>query len=162
MALLAAIYAGVLFLFLHVIFRTAKLDLKKLKFSSLFRAVAVLLFVFMFTYYGDHGLGDDSRIPLGHGKAIEASDGYPYFKPDKQQGELHIGNFSVAGDNFCAEADSGFIFYNLKSNQMINFKGESGYSSFAQKHKLPLPTEFEDFYTHYNRYWGGWRFWLLP
>ena len=161
-ALLATGYSAVLFLLLYVVAEIPKLKFKKVRFYAIYRVVAVVLFVFMFTYYGDHGLGDDSRIPIGHWESIRASDGYPYLEMPGHSGQLNIGTFSLSGDIICAEADSGIVYYNLRSNRAVTFKREAAYITFANRYKLPLPDEFEDFYKHYREYWGGWRFWLLP
>ncbi len=161
-ALLSAGYSAVLFLFLDVIAKMPKLKFKKVSFFDIYRIVAIVLFVFMFTYYGDHGLGDESRIPIGNGKSVYASDGYPYLQMPAHSGQLNIGTFSISGDIICAKADSGILYYNLKSDKVVRFKREAAYIPFADKYKLPLPEEFENFYKHYSEYWDGWRFWLLP
>jgi hypothetical protein len=48
-----------------------KVSKKKLRLwflSGLF--ISVGLFLFMFTYFGDHGLGDSARVPVGHFKVV--------------------------------------------------------------------------------------------
>jgi hypothetical protein len=120
------------------------------------------MFIFMFTYYGDHGLGDTSRIPIGHWESIDASDGYPYFKPESKRTEMRIYNFAIKNDVLSAEIDSGYMTYNLKTNKLNEFKDRRDYNLFALKKSLPMPEEFADFYKHYNDYWGGWRLWMLP
>ena len=36
---------------------------------------SISLFTFLFSYWGNHGLGDTSIIPLGHGKTVQQIDG---------------------------------------------------------------------------------------
>jgi O-antigen/teichoic acid export membrane protein len=44
---------------------------KKLRFWFLSgHVISVGLFFFMFTYYGNHGLGDNARVPVGHFKVV--------------------------------------------------------------------------------------------
>jgi hypothetical protein len=43
---------------------------KKLNFWYLSGRISLGLFIFTFTYYGDHGLGDNAKIPIGHGIVI--------------------------------------------------------------------------------------------
>ena len=161
-AVLASVYAGVLFLLLTTIARILKFNIKRPKFLTLYCFVALVLFVFMFTYYGNHGLGDESRVPLANGESVNASDGYTYFKLPGKFEQIRIGVFSSSDNGICAKTDSGFVYYNFKSKQLSKFKQEIAYTSFAAQHNLPLPEEFEQFDKHYDRYWNGWRFWLLP
>lgn len=51
----------------------------------------------MFTYWGDHGLGDSYRIPIGHGKEISGFSGNDGFiEPLGHKGEvLSIESFAV-------------------------------------------------------------------
>ncbi|TSD67498.1 hypothetical protein FFF34_008935 [Inquilinus sp. KBS0705] len=157
-AVLAAVYAGI-FICLWSIRRNFKKEITK--FSKIYLTVYVVLFVFMFTYYGDHGLGDESRIPIGHWEAIDASDGYPYFRP-KGENEVRLFKYVVKSDVLCATVDSGYMAYDLNDDRLNKFASITDYESFASKNHLPLVKEFMDFYPQYDKYWGGWRFWLLP
>lgn len=40
-----------------------------------FAAAYVALFVFSYTYWGDHGLGDHNRLPIGQGETVEEING---------------------------------------------------------------------------------------
>jgi hypothetical protein len=66
-AMLSCIYTGFIFLgrlmFLQI--KKRKTEFRWSKFKQVPIIIYVLLFVFSFTYYGDHGLGDSYSIPLG-------------------------------------------------------------------------------------------------
>lgn len=130
------------------------------------------LFVFMFTYWGDHGLGDNERIPIGHWKQIQQVDGvYCYMQRTKNnyENQIDISIFTITANFICAKTEKQFqdypgeyFVYNLKNNDVIFLKNESEYNTYANVNKLPLSNTFKDFDYHYNHYWNGWRFWLLP
>jgi hypothetical protein len=158
--ILSFLYATILLLILIITTKITKP--KRQIFSEAFTIFFGCLFLFMFTYYGDHGLGDASRIPIGHWESIDASDGYPYFKPEGKRTEMRIYNFAIKNDVLSAEVDSGYISYDLRTDKLSEFKNERDYNLFALKNSLPMPKEFAEFYIHYKNYWGGWRFWVLP
>lgn len=140
---------------------------KALWWSSGFLASAAL-FVFSFTHWGHHGLGDYARIPLSHGEAIEEINGVTaYFEPVKQvAGREDAGEvvaYQVHNDMLCAVLgpDSTYYIYNLASKRSHLFASRAEYEDYARRQDLPRPAEFEDFEWHYSRYWHGWRFWLL-
>ncbi|RTQ45926.1 hypothetical protein EJV47_24155 [Hymenobacter gummosus] len=129
--------------------------------------LAGLLFAFSFTYWGSHGLGDYSRIPLGHSEAVEENNGLDaYFEPsvpvDRPGDQAHLANFQVAAEVLCAAYDDGSYFtYDLASKDYQTFATGADYNAHARRRGLPLAEQFEPFSAHYRRFWGGWRFWLL-
>ncbi|PJJ53251.1 hypothetical protein [Hymenobacter chitinivorans] len=130
--------------------------------------VSLALFGFSLTYWGNHGLGDYARIPLGHGEAMEELNGVQaYFEPlahltDNADNpevlayQVHDGVLCVA-----LGPDSTFVVYYLASKHHQLFADRAAYAAHARSHHLPRPAEFERFKQHYSRYWNGWRFWLL-
>ncbi|MFS2188967.1 hypothetical protein ACCC92_19980 [Mucilaginibacter sp. Mucisp84] len=69
-SILGLLYTPVVW-FLWVLFLKAQKKYTGFKWFSVFavyKIVSISLIVFSFTYYGNHGLGDESRIPLGHGE----------------------------------------------------------------------------------------------
>lgn len=51
----------------------------RINYRMIYFIIASTLLLFSFTYYGNHGLGDDSNLPLGYGKVMRAIDGHAYF-----------------------------------------------------------------------------------
>lgn len=125
--------------------------------------IASLLFIFSFTYYGNHGLGDDSYIPLGHGEVMSAGDLTSYFEPNIPKSEqIYVNSYEISHDILCAKSDSFYFVYPLQTKKISRFKSEKDYHKFAVKTDLPTADQFKDFLTQYDQYWSGWRFWLLP
>ncbi|OON67855.1 hypothetical protein [Hymenobacter sp. CRA2] len=125
------------------------------------------LFWHSFTYWGNHGLGDYSRVPLGHGEALEelnGTDAYfaPTELPDTVGDQLHLEAYQITDDVLCAATtERSYFTYDLRTKQYQDFPDQAAYAAFAAAHGLPAPNQFESFQAHYSRYWGGWRFWLL-
>ena len=119
------------------------------------------------TRWGDHGLGDYARIPLGHGLAMEEMNGHTaYFEPVSitEQSEIitEVISYQVSNDVLCAKMNNRLYFtYNLATKHYRTFTDSSAYNSAAKNLGLPITTQFEAFNRHYARYWEGWRFWLL-
>jgi hypothetical protein len=132
------------------------------KIFLVYKVVTVLLIIFSFTYYGNHGLGDDSRIPLGYGEAMKESDTFAYFVPKGKSEQINVQTFLLKDDNLCMSVDSGYKVYNLKTKAFINFSDEPMYNMLAVAKDLPLSRHLKDFRSQYDDYWSGWRFWLLP
>jgi energy-coupling factor transporter transmembrane protein EcfT len=162
--ILGLIYTAVIFSIRAIIRKLQKkdTDFKWYKFLIVYKVLAAVLFVFSFTYYGNHGLGDDSYIPLGHSETMSESDTFAYFVPDGKSEQMHIDTYLVKNDDLCASVDSGYMVYNLKTKQINNFNTEQLYNTFASAHNLPPIKQFRNFDHQYNNYWNGWRFWMLP
>lgn len=161
---LALIYTPVIW-FLWVLILKAQKKYTGFRWSKIFTLyviVSLSLVVFSFTYYGNHGLGDDSRIPLGHGEAIEQGDQFAYFTPKGTNKQVHVKTFVLKGDNLCMSVDSGYKVYNLKTRGVVNFSEGQMYDAFAFSYGLPLSLQLQSFKSQYDEYWNGWRFWLLP
>jgi hypothetical protein len=125
------------------------------------------LFLFSCTYWGDHGLGDHARLPIGHGEAIEELNGIEtYFEAETPlkvaTDQPFIDRFQVAGDVLCGQAsDKSYFAYNLITKEQQSFADSLAYSTYATPRGLAPISEFQSFWKQYSRYWGGWRFWLL-
>lgn len=163
-AILSLLYTGI-FLFARLTWRSLKkknIVFSPVEFNSTYKIIYGVLLVFSFTHYGNHGLGDDSYIPLGHGETMKAGDLNAYFSPHGKINQLQVKAYQLKGDNLCMSVDSGIVVYNLNTKQLINFDTPSNYNEYALAHELPANSEFLDFFKQYDVYWSGWRFWLLP
>jgi energy-coupling factor transporter transmembrane protein EcfT len=162
--ILALIYTPLIWFLWVLILKVRKkyTGFKWKKVFPVYLITGVLLIIFSFTYYGDHGLGDDSRIPLEHGEAIEQGDHFAYFTPKQTGKQVHVKAFVLKGDNLCMSVDSGYKVYNLKTKGVVNFSDGQMYDAFAFSYGLPLSLQLQNFKSQYDEYWGGWRFWLLP
>lgn len=162
--LLAVVYAPIIWILWVMILKALKkyTGFKWRKVFQVYVITGLLLIVFSFTYYGDHGLGDESRIPLGHGEAIKQGDEFAYFTPKGTSKQVHVKTFVLKGDNLCMSVDSGYKVYNLKTKGVVNFSEGQMYDAFAFSYGLPLSLQLQNFRSQYDKYWSGWRFWLLP
>ena len=146
---------------------------------SAFAIITVLMFSYKFSYWQDTGLGDNSRIPIGYGQAIESEDfQWTYFYPDPQKtmpnrDELVIGNYSVLRNFICAEVPHDFsnspsydfVVYDLRARRLTVFSNEQQYTAYAIANHLPLRVELYGFKQHYAEYLGRksvMERWLLP
>ncbi|AYL94687.1 hypothetical protein [Mucilaginibacter celer] len=163
-AILAVVYTffGGLLLALFLKLKKQYTGFKWYKVFAAHKVVFILLLIFSFTYYGNHGLGDESHIPLGHGEVMSESDTFAYFVPKDKAEQINVQTFRVKGDNLCMSVDSGYKVYNLKTKVFINFSNEPMYNKLAAAKELPLAGDLKDFRSQYDEYWSGWRFWLLP
>lgn len=121
------------------------------------------LFIYSFTYWGDHGLGDSSLIPVGHGQSIHNGDGvFTYFYTSGLN-QRHIYNYSIKNGQICAEQDGNkYLIYNLETKELKEFNNKRDYEDYAKANELPTTDQFKDFIEHYRDYWDGWRGALLP
>lgn len=129
--------------------------------------ISVGLFIFMFTYFGDHGLGDSSRVPVGHFKVVKyGADAY--LQNDKGD-QLGIINFTFDNNRLYAETQNisyepkgDYVVWDLRTDEWTFYKTKADYLKAAIANSYPTPDKFDDFYEHYKRHWNGWRFWCLP
>lgn len=131
------------------------------------------LFLYMFSYWGDHGLGDSPKIPIGYNLVIENTnwdnDCYVKRKKSSDNYDIQIAKFKVNENiligsfskEFYNYQNSYFIF-DLKKRKITEFKEKSEYNEYASKNNFPLSNELLGFKENYRNYWGKWRFWLLP
>lgn len=155
-AILASGYALLIVLTLKLT-SPKRLPKKKIWFAS-GAIISVCLFIFMFTHWGDHGLGDSARIPLKYGREVNQTDGYwTYITPEGYEYEvLTLQQFSYTDEFLIGVVDepkiAKYAIWDLSSNK-VEFTNELGpkYSRIT----------FQKFFSHYQDYWGGWRFWLL-
>ena len=174
-ALQASVYAWVVYWLAHWADTRLALDSalgrasrnRKKFWRRSFAASYGALFLFSCTYWGDHGLGDHARLPIGHGEAIEELNGIEtYFEASPRlqvaTDQPFIDRFQVAGDVLCGQAsDKSFFTYNLATKEQQHFADSSEYDAYARPRGLAPIGEFQSFWKQYGRYWGGWRFWLL-
>ena len=133
--------------------------------------ISVALFLYMFTYWGNHGLGDSARIPIGNFKEVGETDGvYAYIEPENYQyGAMPVHSFAKS-ENFLVgksevspvDRPKSYFCWNLEKDEIIFYNSEVEYNSFARKKGLPKISEFKTFRESYREYWGGMKFWLLP
>jgi hypothetical protein len=169
-AALATIYSTLILLTARLISRLGpnspidKLTRDKFKFwKSTSYVLAVGLFIYSFTYWGDHGLGDSSLIPVGHGQSIHNGDAsFTYFYTSDNE-QRHIYNYAIKSGLVCAEQDDNrYLIYNLETKELKEFNSMKEYEDYAKANELPTTSEFKDFIEHYEDYWNGWRGRFLP
>ena len=176
-SLLSFIYASLTLLVFKIIAHYKpnswfdKLSRKKLKLWLLSGLlISVFLFFFMFSYFGDHGLGDSARVPIGHWKAIQEVDGeQAYIQDEGPIAMIEIGKFTIT-ENFVyglksdtnGNYNGNYFVYDLVNNSIKTFQQENEYINFLEENKLDKKPNYKDFNYYYGKYWHGWRFWLLP
>lgn len=135
--------------------------------------ISMILFIWGFTYWGNHGAGDYARIPIGNGYAVENINWteYGYLEEVEIQGgkNLDMTRFSIKNNKIIGNLDSWFYHYDkqyflldLKTEEVIEFENGSELDKFAEKNNLPKAEELKSFKRNYQEYWSGWRFWFLP
>jgi hypothetical protein len=129
--------------------------------------ISVGLFGFMFTYWGNHGLGDSARIPIGYFKTVERINlSEPYIQNDKGN-SLLIESFITDRNHLYAKLDKyveegSFLVWDLQNDKWKFYQTKDEYLKIARLNKYPLPDTFRDFEQNYSDYWHGWRLWFLP
>ena len=135
--------------------------------------ISVGLFFYMFTYYGDHGLGDGPKIPIGHEIVIDNTNWteYGYIKGIQTSDNIDIEmtKFIVVDNMLIGNLDSWFydfqnsyFIYDLKTKEINEFKNTTEFDTFVKENKLPTSEELLTFEENYRKHWSGWRFWFLP
>ncbi len=124
---------------------------------------SIVLFCWMWTYWGSHGLGDSARIPIGFGKSIEQINGnLTFLDLKKQNGIYPIHSFAIH-EHFCVgKHNNEYFIWDLLADDIVSFETQSEYELKAKELDLPKPDDFHEFWDPYQKFWGGWRFWLLP
>lgn len=143
----------------------AQVTSKKMKFW--FKAgflTSIFLFIFSFTYWGYHGLGAYSRIPLGYGKEMARMD----FMNDSDGPDC--AKYSVKDEFVCAiervidatDMDKKtYLVWNLRTDKVLYFDTLESYTKHATANNLPLAKYFISFDQQYLNFWYGWRFFFL-
>lgn len=126
------------------------------------------LFCFMFSYYGDHGLGDSARIPIGHHREIQQTDLLSHIE-QKNKGVVYINEFAITNDYVYGKSDKynidlnqNYFVYDLKSDVIQTFDQQEAFNNYLTSKGLDQGATYETFGFYYSKYWNGWRFWLLP
>ncbi|PIE51048.1 MAG: hypothetical protein CSA38_00090 [Flavobacteriales bacterium] len=178
--ILSLVYYSIIMLILIVIQKVNpnlflnQLKSKKKKYRPyLFATCYLLLLIFSFTYWGNHGLGDNPKIPIGHWKTLKNTNWteYAYLDSHKTSEGIHIETtqFKVTDDKLCGNLKSwfydfrnNFFILDLKTDELIEFQSETEYNQYATKNQLPKSSELLNFEENYKAHWSGIRFWLLP
>ena len=129
----------------------------------------LFLVFFSKTHWGDHGMGDSSRIPLRHGREIVEVNNRGYISESNYPyGILEIGNFEITDDFVftftpsCTEdSPDEFVIWDLESNDVKFIESYEDYLKTTEKYNLPEVTEYKSYYENFSEYWLGWRFWLF-
>ena len=101
-------------------------------------------FLFMFSHFGDHGLGDSARIPIGHGKAIQEVDGIQaYIQDEGPISMIEIDRFKITDDfvygfisNGNENYEGSYFVYDLMNNSIKTFEEESDYLNLLKTKNL--------------------------
>ncbi|WP_339839858.1 hypothetical protein [uncultured Flavobacterium sp.] len=175
-AVLAYIYSSILYFIYNHIPKNKKpvwvekwLKSKKI----LWLSISILLLLYMFTPFGNHGLGDSARIPISFTKEISNINWTKYGKLNgiktSDENEIELTHFKIKNNTLCGNLSSNFydfennyFIYDIDSDKITEFENENDYNNFAQKNKLPKSSELKSFEENYRDYWSGWRLFLLP
>lgn len=179
-SILASIYATLIFFIIKFISkykpnswfeRVYKNKIKLWFLSGL--TISLTLFVFMFSYWGNHGLGDSPRIPIGGGLVVDNTNWteYSYIEGLKTVDNIDVEmtKFKVVDNKLIGNLDSWFyefensyFIYDLNQYEMKEFRNKNKLNDYLVANNLPLSEELMTFEENYRNYWSGWRFWLLP
>lgn len=133
--------------------------------------ISIGLFIYSYTYWGNHGLGDSARIPIGNFKEVGETNGTDsYIEPKNYHyGAMMVHSFKKS-DNYLTgktevspvDKPKPFFSWNLSKDEIVFFESENEYNLFAKDNGLPKSSEFKTFRESYREYWGGMKFWMLP
>jgi amino acid transporter len=135
--------------------------------------ISLILLFYMFTPYGNHGLGDSARIPISFNKEISNTNWDEYGRLNEikssEGNDIELTKFKIENNMICGNLKSGFydyinsyFIYDLNAEKLQEFKSEKEYNEFATNINLPKSNELKSFEENYSEYWSGWRFFLLP
>ena len=176
LAILGSIYASLALLSFRIIGLLKpeswadQVSKKKIKFWFISGAlISVGLVVFANTHWGSHGLGDFATIPLSHGKTINQINGTQAFIDiEYKYGQLFIGDFAKTSDYVVGKTETSpvddpkdFFVWSLQTNEVNYFTTKDEFEIYADKNDLPKSIDFKSFWEHYQKFWGGWRYWSL-
>lgn len=142
---------------------------KMKQFPIAYPVIWLLLFVYSFTYYGDHGLGDSAKIPIGHGKIVSSVDHTTTsIRCNNQYIILH--QFYTKEDFLYAQTlrspfskeINGYLIWDLKVDKYRTFDTEKEFKNFIKEKPQLVNGEFLSFHDAYYLRWGGLRALLLP
>lgn len=126
-------------------------------------------FFYMFTYFGDHGISDSAKIPIGYFKKVRQINGADSYLQNSNKEQLGILNFAFDNNQLYAETQREFngskgdyVVWDLRNDHWTFYRTKADYLVAAQQNNYPMPDQFKEFEIHYNRHWYRWRFWLLP
>ncbi|MGH1337722.1 MAG: hypothetical protein ACRBFS_16500 [Aureispira sp.] len=126
----------------------------------------IVLFFFSFSYWGNHGMGDSARVPIGYGQAMNNIDGqwtYFHLNENREQPMIRVEKFAVQEHQLSIlQEDGQYLVIHLQTLERNSYSNRATYNRFADNNNLANSSAFKDFSTHYQAYWKGWRFYLLP
>jgi hypothetical protein len=176
--ILASVYSALLIVILIILSRNKSFEFlknvkkEKKKFWLVFGLlISIGLFIYSFTYWGNHGLGDSARIPIGNFKEVGETNGInAYIEPENYPyGAMVVHSFVMADKHLTGKTEVSpvdrpkpYFSWNLEKDKIVYFDSETEYNTFAKNHNLPKSAEFKTFRENYKQYWGGLKFWLLP
>ena len=125
--------------------------------------ISIGLFYVMQTHYGNHGLGDVSRLPLSYNRTILEVDGIIYLEKDyKGEGLEILDDFLIENDNIWEISyKNDYFIYNIEKNTSKTYTLLE-FEAILKEKGLSRAKSFHNFDYYYNKYWNGWRFFLLP
>ena len=178
--ILASFYSSIIIGILLVIgkikptqfLKRVKLEKKKYWFSFDL-LISIGLFIYSFTYWGNHGLGDGPMIPIGHWKTIENTNWteYGYLKGQKTSDGIDIETTKFIATNkklignlksWFYDFENSYFVLDLETDKITEFKTESEFNQYAENNELPKSNELLSFEQNYRNHWSGIRFFLLP
>ncbi|MGB0868153.1 MAG: hypothetical protein ACPGSD_01035 [Flavobacteriales bacterium] len=171
--LLSTFYSSIFLLFFHKfnfkkVAKIVKGIIRMKSFPKVYPIIWISLLAFQFTYFGDTGMGDSAKIPLGHWKTIDNVDWTTSYVEINKNKSFIIHKYYLDGNIFYGEIQvnpfekktSGYLIWNLKTNEYEHCKlriNNETCSHLTRKINLELMKSFDD---QYSAYWGGWKFWF--
>jgi amino acid transporter len=141
--------------------------------NTLWLFISLILLFYMFTPYGNHGLGDSARIPISFTKEISNTNWEEFGRlngiKSSEDNDIELTQFKVENNMIFGNLNSSFydyknsyFIYEIDTEKLQEFKTEKEYNEFAINKNLPRTREFKSFKENYSEYWSGWRFFFLP
>jgi hypothetical protein len=135
-------------------------------FFKTFAVIFIGLFIFSRTHYGYDGTGETASFPVNSDVALEINevDQISCEYEDGTATELEwLDAFSIDDERLYGQInDTTFVIYDFSMKEKIVINGRDKYEAFASRNDYPKSSDFREFSYYYQRYWRGWRRWLLP
>ncbi len=134
--------------------------------KALWLYISIFLLFYMFTPYGNHGLGDSARIPISFSKAVSNVDWTEESAIDGVEcndgSDLEMKEFKIIDNIVYGKINNFHFIYNSNDGKLDEFYAENTYNEKAKSLNLPTSNELLSFKENYDEYWHNWRFFLLP
>ncbi len=148
-AVLAIIYSTILLITFSILAKTRPgswfdraTEFKKDSWFAMGFLISISLFIYMFTYWGNHGLGDSPRIPIGKWLVVDNANwndyGYINDMTTNNGNEVVMTEFLVKKGYLLGKLGSSFhrynneyFIYDMTEKTMVEFENQKDFDEYV-------------------------------